>query len=63
MDRQELRERRKRLGLTQEQFGRLLGVTARAVGKWEAGEVPISPAIDFATRYLIEQGRRDFVRS
>jgi DNA-binding transcriptional regulator YiaG len=54
MDRQEIRDRRRRLGLTQEQFGRVLGVTARAVGKWEAGDAPISPAIDFATRYLVE---------
>lgn len=54
MDRQELRRRRKHLRLTQAALGRLLGVTPRAVGKWEAGEAPVSPAIDLATRYLIE---------
>lgn len=54
MDRQELRRRRKRLGLTQRELGFRLGVTQRAVGKWEAGDAPIAPAIDLATRWLLE---------
>lgn len=54
MDRQEIRARRRRLGLTQAQLGQVLGVTSRAVGKWEAGDAPIAPSIDFATRYLLE---------
>jgi DNA-binding XRE family transcriptional regulator len=54
MDRQELRERRKRLGLTQAALGQVLGVTSRAVGMWEAGDAPIAASIDLATRYLIE---------
>ena len=54
MDRQELRARRKQLRLTQSRLGRLLGVTKRSVGAWEAGDTPILPAIDLATRYLLE---------
>ncbi len=54
MDRQELRERRRRLGLTQAQLAEALGVTTRAVGKWEAGDAPIAPSIELAIRYLLE---------
>lgn len=53
MDRQELRERRRRLGLTQAQLADALGVSARAIGKWEAGDAPITLSIDLATRYLL----------
>ena len=54
MDRQELRERRRRLGLTQAQLAEALGVSARAIGKWEAGDAPITFSIDLATRYLLK---------
>lgn len=38
MDKREIRERRKRLGLSQEKFGELLGVSRRTVIDWEAGK-------------------------
>jgi transcriptional regulator with XRE-family HTH domain len=54
MSPQEFRDRRRRLGLNQEEFGRLLGYSRRGIAKLEAGEAPFKPALDFATRYLLE---------
>ena len=54
MSPQQFRDRRCRLGLTQVRLAELLGYTARGIAKWEAGDAPITPAIDFATRYLLD---------
>ena len=38
MTKEEIRELRKRLGLTQEQFGKLLNAHPITVSRWESGE-------------------------
>lgn len=38
----EIRRARERAGLTQEQLGRLVGVSLRTIGNWERGATPIS---------------------
>lgn len=45
MDGKELRSLRKGLGLTQHQFGNLIGVHPRTVRKWEGEEQPIPPTV------------------
>lgn len=49
---QQFRERRQELGYTQEQLAQELGVTVRAVAKWEAGNAPIDRRTQLAMRYL-----------
>lgn len=51
---QEFKDWREALGLTQQQAAELLGVTRRAVVKWEAGAAPISRAVFLACKYLAE---------
>jgi DNA-binding XRE family transcriptional regulator len=55
VDRQEIREARQRLGVTQEQLALALGVTRQAVNRWENGEAPISTVVALAIRHLLEQ--------
>jgi transcriptional regulator with XRE-family HTH domain len=50
MTERQMRKWRQRLGLTQERAGEILGVTARAVAKWEAGEAPIDKRTELATQ-------------
>lgn len=38
----EIRRARERAGLTQEQLGRIVGVSLRTIGNWERGATPIS---------------------
>ena len=38
----EIRSLRKRLGMTQEELAKLLGVTANTVARWERGELGLS---------------------
>jgi len=60
----ELRERRKKLGVTQEEIARSFNVTPNTVARWERGEVPksgilptwVESAIEVAERNK-EQGR------
>ncbi|HJU17616.1 MAG TPA: helix-turn-helix domain-containing protein [Stellaceae bacterium] len=54
MSPQELRERRQKLGMSQTELAQLLGYTRNGLAKLEAGRAPIKPALDFATRYLLE---------
>jgi transcriptional regulator with XRE-family HTH domain len=55
MSGQALRAWRKRLGLTQAQAGEILGVTPRAVAKWEAGQAPIDKRTQLATQMYEQQ--------
>jgi transcriptional regulator with XRE-family HTH domain len=47
---------REGLGLTQEEFGRRLGVTRQAVSAWESGEV--KPTIDSIAKMAGEFGAK-----
>ena len=55
MDGQTLRAWRQRIGLTQVRVGEVLGVTARAVAKWEAGQAPIDKRTELATKLYEQQ--------
>jgi DNA-binding XRE family transcriptional regulator len=55
VDRQEIREARQLLGVTQVQLAQALGVTARSVINWEMGDVPISTVVALAIRHLLDQ--------
>ena len=45
MDAKNVRSLRRKLKLTQEALGRLIGVTGNTVARWERGEVRIRPTI------------------
>ena len=55
--------KRKKLGLTQEELGRMLGVTNKAVSKWEVGETmpdvtmlkPLAKALGITVDELLQQ--------
>jgi DNA-binding transcriptional regulator YiaG len=52
----ELRRIRRRLNLTQAAFGKILGVTANTVSRWERNVHPVDePAARLATRLLQER--------
>lgn len=56
MDGTELRRIRKGLGLTQHQFGNLVGVHPRTVRKWEWGDQPIpAPMVSLGVLLAHEQ--------
>jgi DNA-binding XRE family transcriptional regulator len=52
MDTDELRQRRKALGMTQEQLARVLGVSRQSVFMWESGRTAIPALLELALRYL-----------
>lgn len=55
MTAEELRDRRLRLGVTQQQLANALGVTRRTVNKWENGDAPVRESTALAIRHLLEQ--------
>jgi len=46
---------RKKTGLTQEQFARVVGVTGRTVSGWETGKTKVSPLALVALRQIEAQ--------
>ena len=58
MTKEELRQARERLGLTQAQLAQQLGVTLNAVQKWEMGERPIRKVVALAVQLLLERSKR-----
>jgi DNA-binding XRE family transcriptional regulator len=52
MDTDELRQRRKALGMTQEQLARVLGVSRQSVFMWESGRTAIPALLELALRCL-----------
>ncbi len=58
MSPQQIKRIRKNLGLTQEAFGRLLGVPQVTVGRWEAGMHSPRGLILKALRELAEKAKR-----
>jgi DNA-binding XRE family transcriptional regulator len=60
MDTDELRRRRKALGMTQEQLAHVLGVSRQSVFMWESGRTTIPALLELALRCLeYECGMRE----
>ena len=57
MDKDDLKALRLSLGLTQEQFARLLGVTLNTVQKWEGGRRAPSPLAVRGIQAVVEEYR------
>ena len=63
-------QRRKALGLTQDELGRKLGVTNKAVSKWEVGETtpevamfePLAKALEGSVDELLTQKKKKKVK-
>jgi len=53
---------REALGLTQEQFGRKLGVSKMTISRWECGRMRPSPSMAAAIRDLQRRAQREGVR-
>jgi DNA-binding transcriptional regulator YiaG len=53
---------REAMGLTQEQFGRRLGVTKMTVSRWECGRMRPSPSVVAAIRRLRARAQREGVK-
>lgn len=57
---EELKSIRKELGLTQLEFGRVLGLAgadpSRTVRLWEAGKAPISGPVELCLTYIVKYG-------
>jgi len=51
---QTLRTIRKRLGLTQVQFAKHIGVTANTVARWERGEIGMRPMTERLIKLLAQ---------
>lgn len=62
MEANELKERRERLGLTQDELARLLTVARNTISRWELGERSIPSFLDLALKQ-IEQGRTASTRA
>ena len=58
MDGKELRDIRKRLGLSQSQFAEQLGITASSVARQEQGVIGISGSTAKLARLLLELERQ-----
>ena len=58
MTKEEFRQARERLGLTQAQLAAELGVTLNAVQKWEMGERPIKQITAMAVQLLLDRAKR-----
>lgn len=52
MNGKELQERRRNLGLRQDELADLLGVARNSVSRWELDSVPIPVMLDLALRHL-----------
>lgn len=58
MNREDLKRRREKLGLTQEQLARELDVTVLTVSRWERGVYPVPKHIELAVEAL-EKRRKE----
>lgn len=53
----ELKQKRERLGLTQEQLGQKLGYSKRAVSSWEQGWRKVTPRVEKAIEMLERESK------
>lgn len=51
-----LKAKRKKLGMTQEQFAKAVGVTRISIARWEAGTWPIPATVAKLTQFLTKEG-------
>jgi transcriptional regulator with XRE-family HTH domain len=54
----DLKQLRRRMGLTQGQLGELIGVHLVSISRWETGTVPIPKTIALLMRLLVKDARR-----
>ena len=54
----ELRQIRKRLGLSQSQLAKVMETTVTSVARWERGERPISGPVSVLVKLLLEKRKR-----
>lgn len=62
MSGEEFRKLRQAMGLSQEELGELIDVSARGVRRWENGEVDIPKVAELGLRYLAEKKRKKETR-
>jgi DNA-binding transcriptional regulator YiaG len=53
----DLKQLRRRMGLTQGQLGELIGVHLVSISRWETGAVPIPKAIALLMRLLVKDAK------
>ena len=51
---------RKRMGLTQAELSRMLGVSRAAVSRWESGKRGISSVLALVMKLLVQHQRRGY---
>ena len=59
MTSQELKERRKKLGLRQDQLAERLGVARNTVSRWELNDVAIPAYLHLALKQIEEESRKE----
>ena len=55
MRRRELKAARARLGMTQPELGKALGLHRTAIAKYEGGTLPVPKVVGLAVRFLLTQ--------
>lgn len=56
MERDQLKEWRQRLGLSQEAAGEALGLHRRTIQEYEAGNLPVPKVVELACKQLEQEG-------
>jgi len=57
MTNKELKEARRKLGLTQSALGEAIGLTRKSIGEMERGQAPIELRTSLAIKYLLIEKR------
>jgi transcriptional regulator with XRE-family HTH domain len=58
MDKETFKRKRERLGLTQEELAKRLGMSRPSIARYEGGIVPIPKAVEMALKLIEEQEKR-----
>ena len=59
MDTKRLKAARILLGMSQPEFGRLLGVNSDTVSRWETGKTPVPKTADMLLEWLVWEQKPD----